>query len=43
MRAYPNLHPLIARRLGIRMIYAQSLWLPLHGHAHPSAGGPLHS
>ena len=25
MRAYPNLHPLIARRLGIRMIYAPPL------------------
>ena len=25
MRPYPNLHPLIARRLGIRMIYAPPL------------------
>ena len=25
MRAYPNLHPLIARRLGIHMIYAPPL------------------
>ena len=25
MRAYPNLHPLVARHLGIRMMYAPPL------------------
>ena len=42
MRAYPNIHPLVARHLGIRIMYSPPA-CPQHDLVDPSAGSPLHA